>query len=138
MATTSLIIQDNNPYPPVVTITSFSLPTIKIKTGTGKKAKTKTETVIQLDLSGPLNGAGNVGAYRLFSGKTKKRVTTYNKPVALSSAVYNAGTLTVTLYPSGKLNLSLPEQLTVTSALLTDSFGRPLDGGQNMVAHFGK
>lgn len=92
--------------------------------------------MIQLNLSGALNGAGNFGAYRLLSGKTKKGKTTFNKIVPLVSAVYNPSALTVRLFPKSKLNLSQPEQLRVTAAQLTDAFGRPLDAGQNFVATF--
>jgi hypothetical protein len=34
----------------------------------------------------------------------------------------------VTLFLKSKLNLSLPEQLTVNASLITDSSGRPLAG----------
>ena len=138
----TLVVHDNNPFPPLVTVTSLQLPTIKVKTGTSKKAKTKTETVVQLHLSGPLNGAGNLGAYKLLSGQTKRGVTTFNKVVPLASAVYNSTALTVTFIPAGKLNLSNPKQLRITAALLTDAYGRPLDGnydgqpGGNFVGTF--
>src|SRR5208337_3356319 len=125
-----------------VIITSLQLPAIKVKTGTGKKAKTKTETVVQLHLSGPLNGAGNLRAYKILSGQTKRGVTTFKTVVPLASVVYNSTALTVTLIPAGKLNLSKPEQLRITAALLTGAYGRPLDGnydgqpGGNFVATF--
>ena len=85
---------------------------------------------------------GSLAAYHVFTGKTKKGVTTFSKPVPLASVVYNPGTLTAMLAPKNKLNLSQPEQLQVTAALLTDTFGRPLDGkhngqpGSNFVATF--
>jgi hypothetical protein len=132
----SLIISDNNPLPPPVTIVSLKNPTIKVKTGVGKKAKTKSETVIDLQLSGAIIGALNLGAYQVLSGTTKKGHTTFKGKVPLASAGYNAGTETVTLYPTGKLNLSKPEQLTVSAGLLTDGFGRPLNGGKNVVITF--
>jgi subtilase family serine protease len=138
----TLVVHDNNPFPTPVIVTSLQLPTIKVKTGTGKKAKTKTETVVQLHLSGPLNGAGNLGAYKLLSGQTKRGVTTFKTVVPLASVVYSSTALTVTLIPAGKLNLSKPEQLRITAALLTDTYGRPLDGnydgqpGGNFVATF--
>ena len=138
----TLVVHDNNPFPTPVIVTSLQLPTIKVKTGTGKKAKTKTETVVQLHLSGGLNGAGNLADYKLLSGQTKRGVTTFKTVVPLASAVYNSTALTVTLIPKGKLNLSKPEQLRITAALLTDAYGRPLDGnydgqpGGNFVATF--
>ena len=94
------------------------------------------ETVLQLTLSGAVNGAGNLAAYQLLSGKTRRGVTTFNKFVPLTSAVYNPTALTVTLFPARKLNLSQPERLRVAAALLTDVYGRPLRGGQDFVATF--
>jgi O-glycosyl hydrolase len=136
IATATLVVHDNNPFPPLVTITSLTHPTIRVKIGTGRRARTKTETVLQLTLSGAVNGAGNLAAYQLLSGKTRRGVTTFNKLVPLTSAVYNPTALTVTLFPAGKLNLSQPKQLRVAAALLTDVYGRPLRGGQNFVATF--
>ena len=129
----NLVVHDNNPFPSPVTVNSVRLATEKIKVGKGKKAKTKVETVLQLQFSGALSGASNLGAYQLLSGKTKKRVTTYNKRVPLASAVYSASATswTVMLVPTNKLNLSQPEQLRITAADLTDAFGRPLDGDDN-------
>ncbi len=85
----SLVIRDNNPLPPPVTIVSLQHPTIKVKTGTGKKAKTKSETVIELELSGALSGTTNVGAYMVLSGTTKKGATTFKAKVPLASAGFN-------------------------------------------------
>jgi hypothetical protein len=124
-ASASLVIVDDNL--PLVTITSLQHPTIKV--GSGKKAK--KEAVLQLQFSGPVSGAGNLAAYVLESGKTKKGKTTYTKPVHLTSAVFDypgAPPNTVTLFLKSKLNLSLPEQLTVNASLITDSSGRPLAG----------
>ena len=67
---------------------------------------------------------------------TKKGVTTFKAKVPLASAGYNSATQTVTLYPKGALNLSKPEQLTVSAGLLTDGFERPLNGGKNVVITF--
>ncbi len=125
---------DNIPFPPLVTITSLTVPTIEVIVGKGRKARRKPESVIELHLSGALSGAGNLAAYRLLSGKSRKGVTTFKRRVPLSSAVYNAATLTVTLFPVGKLNLSIPEQLRVTAALLNDAYGRPLAGGLDFSA----
>ncbi len=124
--------------PPPVTIASVTAPTIEVIVGKGRKARRKPETVIELHLSGALSGTGNLAAYRLLSGERRKGVTTFKRRVPLSSAVYNAATLTVTLFPVGKLNLSVPEQLRVTAALLTDAYGRPLDGGVDFSALIGK
>ena len=118
---------------PLVTLTSLTHPTIKV--GTGKKAK--KEAVLELQFSGPLSGAGGLGAYVLESGKTKKGKTTYSKRVALTSAVYDypgAPPDTVTLFLKSKLNLSLREQLTVNGSMITDSNGRPL--AQSYVVQF--
>ena len=75
-----------------------------------------------------MNGAGNLADYKLLSGQTKRGVTTFKTVVPLASAVYNSTALTVTLIPKSKLNLSKPEQLRITAALLTDAYDRPLDG----------
>jgi len=115
-------------FPPPVTVT-LTLPTIKVKVGTGKKAKTKSEKVLQLQFSAPLSGTGNSAAYQLLSSKTKKHVTTFGKAVPLT--VSNPSALTVTLIPATALNLSQPEQLRVTAALLTDAYGRHLAGNPN-------
>jgi exo-beta-1,3-glucanase (GH17 family) len=139
-ASAALIIVDNNPLPRPVTITSLQTPTIKV--GTGRKAK--LEAVIRLRFSGPVNGAGNLRAYLLQLGKTVKGVVNFTKTVGLTMAQYNASTHTVDLIPKIKLNLSAPERLIVTAALITDAFGRPLDGnddgrpGGNFVAVFSK
>ncbi len=130
-ASASLVILDDNL--PLVTITSLQHPTIKV--GTGKKAK--KEAVLQLQFSGPVSGAGNVAAYVLESGKTKKGKTTYTKRVPLTSAVFDypgAPPNTVTLFLKSKLNLSLPEQLMVNASLITDSSGRALS--QSYVVQF--
>jgi hypothetical protein len=138
----TLVVHDNNPLPAPVTV-SLQLVPVKVTTGRGKKAKTKTEMGLKLTFSGAINGAGNLSAYHLFKGKTKKGVTTFNKPIPLSSVVYDPGTFTATLAPKSKLDLSQTEQLQVTASLLTDAFGRPLDGehhgqpGSNFFASFG-
>jgi len=141
----SLIVHDNNPYPAPVMVSSVSTPTMTIKVGSGKKAKSKKETVLQIQFSGTIvAGVLNLNAYTVKSGKTKKSVTTYNKNVRLSSVSYNSTSHVVTIYPASSLNLSLPEQLQITSALLTDAYGRALDGnhdgqpGGNFVATFSK
>ena len=132
-ATASLVLIDDNPA--LVTITSLAHEAIKV--GSGRKAK--KETVLELQFSGPVTGAGSLGAYVIESGKTKKGKTTYNKPVPLTSAAYEyLGTPphTVTLFLKNKLNLSLPEQLTVNGSLMTDSDGRPLP--ESIVVQFSK
>jgi hypothetical protein len=102
-----------------------------VKVGTGRKAKKATGLVIQF--SGALNPARaqDLAAYQLLSGKTKKSHTTLNKPVLLSSATYNASAHTVTLIPRSKLNPAQPEQLRITGSVLTDSFGRSVDGNDD-------
>jgi hypothetical protein len=80
----------------------------------------------------------------LLSGTTKKGHTTYKKNVPLSSALYNSLTNAVTLIPRSKLNTVLPMQLRITAALLTDLYGRPIDGdydgqpGGDAVINLGK
>ncbi len=142
----NLVIHDNNPFPPLVTVNSLKLTTETVKVGKGKKAKTKKETVLKLQFSGALNGAGNLAAYQVLSGKTKKKVTTFNKRVPLASATYSASATawTVILTPAAALNLTQPEQLRITAADLTDDYGRALDGndsgqpGADFVATFSK
>ena len=91
--------------------------------------------MIQLSLSGAVNGAGNLAAYQVLSGKTKRGITSFNRAGPLTSAVYNPAALTVTLIPRSKLNLSQPERLTVTTSLLTDAFGRPSQWRQELRRH---
>ncbi len=116
--------------PPPVRVASLELETVKVAV----HKKKEKETVLELQFSGALSAAAaeDLAAYQLLSGKTKKAVTTFNKPVALSSAQYNPATLTVTLVPVRKLNLEKPERLTINAALLTDAYGRPVGG--NFVA----
>ena len=117
--------------PPPVTVTSVQSATMKVKVGKGKKAKTKAEKVLEVQFSGSLSGAGNLAAYQVLSGTTKKHVTTFKKPVPLKLAAYNPATLTVTLAPKSPFNLAEPEQLRITAADLTDSYGRALDGNDD-------
>ncbi len=128
-----------NALPPPVTVESVATPTMRVTIGTGKKAKSKTETVIEVTFSGAVNGAANLAAYQLLSGKTKRGHTTYktNLPI-LAPVSYNPATFTATLVPKSKLNLALPEQLTLNADFLNDSLGRPIDGGTNIVATLGK
>jgi hypothetical protein len=139
--TATLVVHDNNPLPPPVTV-NLQLAQVKVTTGKGKKAKTTTETGLKLTFSSPINGAGNLAAYHVFMGKTKNRVTTFSQPVPLFSVVYNPATLTATVAPKNKLVLTAPEQLQLTAGLLTDNYGRQLDGagkghpGSNFVATF--
>ena len=80
----TLIVHDNNPLPPPVTV-SLQLVPVQIKTVKGKKVKTMTETELQLTFSGAINERrGNLAAYHLFAGKTRKGVTTFKTPVRLS------------------------------------------------------
>ena len=127
-ATASLVIHDDNP--PLVVVSSAKTGNV-IPPGKGKKAKKTTGIVIQF--SGSLNStqASSLAAFHVFSGKVKKGHTTFSKPVLLSSAIYNASAHTVSLLPKSKLNLAQPEQLRVTAALLTDAYGRPIDGNHD-------
>jgi hypothetical protein len=127
-----------NALPPLVGVASLQWPKIKATVGSGKKAKTRSQTVLRLQFSGPIGGAANLAAYQLLSGRVKKRVTTFNKPVRLISAAYDPTACTATLIPAGTLNLSQPMQLRVSAAVLTDAFGRHLAGGKDYVASFSK
>jgi hypothetical protein len=126
-ASATLVIHDDNP--PLVTLTSVRVATVKI--GSGRKAKKVTGLMLQF--SGALDPAQarNLAAYQLLAGKVKKSHTTFTKPVPLSTAIYDASAHTVTLLPRSKLNLAQPEQLRITGSMLTDSFGRSLDGNHD-------
>ena len=107
----TLTVHDTNPLPKPVTITALDLVKMRLpvaiahaKTGNAR-TKTKLETVIQLIFSGDVSGAGQLSAYKLFLGKTKKRSTVFKTPVPLASAAYTSSNRTVTLIPAGKLNL---------------------------------
>jgi hypothetical protein len=138
-----LVVHDNNPLPAPVTV-SLQLVPVNVATGGHRAMRTTAKTGLQLTFSGAINGAGNVAAYHLFSGTTRRHVTTFSKAVALASVQYNPSALTATLVPRSKLALTKPEQLQLTAALLTDAFGRALDGkhngqpGSNFVANFSK
>jgi len=102
----------------------------------GKGRHLKKETVVLLQFSGALNPAAsqNLAAYSLLAGTIKKRVLGFKKPIPFVSAIYNPTALTVSLVPQGKRKLPKYEQLTISSGLLTDSFGCPIDNGHNVVA----
>src|SRR5262249_29610787 len=68
--------------------------------------------------------------------KTGKRITTSFKNTPFT--VFNATPTSVTLLPAGKVKRSQPERLKITAAALLDAFGRPLNGGQNFTATFGR
>ena len=134
----TLVVVDDNPLPPVETITSLTTPTVRVTTGSGRKAKSKTETAIELTFSGAVAGAGNVGAYQLYAGKTKKRVTSYSQRVPLGSATYNPSSFSVILLLAGTKKLSALNQLQVSTSSITDDYGRPVDAGAGFVGDFGK
>ena len=125
--------------PPLVTVRSLQVETIKL--GKGKKAK--KETVLVLQFSGALNAsaADNTGAYELApvekvkstgKGKNKKPATSkLGKPVALASADFTASNNQVTLTPRGTLKLTKAEELIVDAALVTDTLGREIDGNDD-------
>lgn len=112
--------------PSPVTVRSLKVATIKL--GTGKRAKKTTALVLQL--SGALNKtqASSLAAFHLYSGTVKKGHTAFKKSVPLRLVDYNPATQSIALIPRSKLDLSRPEELVVTAADLTDSFGEPLDG----------
>ena len=119
-------------------VTLTSIRGAKVRIGTGRKAKKATAVVLQF--SGALNSttAQNPAAYSLLAGTIKKHVLSFRKPVPLASAIYSPSALTVTLLPQGKRKLPKYEQLTIAAGLLTDSLGRPIDGGHNVVATVSK
>jgi hypothetical protein len=125
------------------TLTVVAPVTVKVKgvqVQTEKLSRHKMAKVLVVSFSGALNSASaqNLAAYHLLAGKIKKRATTYSKPVPLASARYSSTAMTVTLVPRGPLNLSQPAQLRITSALVTDVSGRPIDNGRNVVAAMSK
>ena len=122
--------------PPLVVVQSAQFATIKSTVKVGKKTKTVSQQVVQVQLSGTVNGANNAGAFRLAAPKTVKvkgkKTTTYSTVIPIISATPTAngsGTL-VTLAPKGKLNFSQLDQLTIVAPALTDSLGRPVVGNQ--------
>jgi hypothetical protein len=129
----AVVVHDNNTIPPVVTISSVQTGTVRVVTRKGKKLTTKTQNVIEVFLSGALSDPGNLGAYTLLSGKTKKRVTTFSKRVPLATATYTPSLFEVTLAPAGKLAFNQPLELSVNAAALNDPYGRLLNGGKSVV-----
>jgi RHS repeat-associated protein len=134
--TASLVVHDDNPFPPPVFVQSVHWVTIQVKVGSGKRARTKSEAVLDIQFSGLVSGAGNLGAYQLSSISTRKvkrqAVTTY-KPIRLTSAVPASSPLTsmVALVPSTKPNLDQTDRLQIIAADLTDVYRRPLDGNHD-------
>jgi hypothetical protein len=128
--------------PPPVTVTSIGITTVEVA---GRK-KAKKENVIEIQFSGPLNtnAAQNIAAYQLYAGTTKKSHTTFKTRVRLARAVYNSSTMSVTLYPAGTLTLTHPDQLSISAGMVTDIYGRPIDGnddgqpGGNFIATLSK
>jgi hypothetical protein len=133
---TSTSVHEATPAPPIVTLTSIH--GAKVVLGKGRKAK--KETALQLQFSGALNAAGSISAsaYSLLAGAFKKHVLNFKKHVSLASASYNPSTYTVNLFPQGKHKLPKYEQLTINSGLVTDTLGRPINGGRNVVATVSK
>ena len=82
---------------PFVTVTGVQWETLKVS-----RKKSARELVVSF--SGGLNSADadDLAAYALDSAKRVKKSTVYTKPVPLASALYNAGTNTVTLRLRGK------------------------------------
>jgi N-acetylneuraminic acid mutarotase len=123
--------------PPLVTVTSVLPETVSIKTGTRKRAKSHKVTELHVQFSGDIaSGAVDLGAYQLLAGTTKKGHTKYNTVVFLASATYYPSSDLLTLVTAGKLNPSRPAELTITASQLTDDYGRPLNGGRNVVVSF--
>lgn len=124
---------------PLVTVLASQVRTIKI--GTGKKAK--KETVLVLNLSGPLSAgsAQNTAAYELApiikvkaTGKGNNGKTATTKLGAftnVASVFYTTSDYSVMLSPHNKFTAAKPQELLVNGALLTDTFGREIDGAAN-------
>ena len=110
----------------------------KIKLGTGRKAKKATVVVLQFSGALDPSTAQNVADYSLLAGTIKKKVLIFKKSVPLASATYDPSAQTVTLLPQGKRKLPKYEQLTIASGLVTDTLGRPIDGGRTVVARVSK
>jgi hypothetical protein len=116
--------------PAPVVVTSLRVATVKV--GTGKKAKSMAGIVLQF--SGALNvtQAKSLAPYQLImAGKDKKFGTKDDKKVALSQAIYNAKAYTVSIVPKQALNKTQLQQLRVKAALLSDTYGRPIDGNHD-------
>jgi RHS repeat-associated protein len=133
--------------PPTVVVTSVHWGTIRVKTGGGKRAKTKSKPALEITFSGAVSGAGNLGAYQLYSvttKKVKKKTVKTLKRIRLSTVVPASSprTTSVALVPAGKINLAQTDELKIISADLIDAQGRALDGnddgmpGGNFVAAF--
>ncbi len=137
-ASATLTVHDNNAGSAGVTITSLQTPAIRVLIGRGKKVHTRSERVVELQLSGALENTGDLAAYQLLAGKPGKHVTKFSRTLRIKSAVYDSTAHTIMLMPAGRLALNQPLQLRVSSALLTDTAGQPLDGGENYVFTFGK
>ncbi len=119
-------------------VTLTSIRGAKVRLGTGRKAKKATVVVLQFSGALDRSTAQNVGNYSLLAGTMKKKALTFHKPVPFTSAIYDPTAQTVTLLPQGKRRLPKYEQLTIRSGLLTDSLGRPIDGGHTLVATVGR
>jgi hypothetical protein len=134
--TASLVIHDDNPFPPPVVVQSVHWGIIQVKVGSGKRARTKSETALDIQFSGPVSGAVNLRAYQLSSISTRKvkkqTVTTY-KPIRLTSAVPASSPFTsmVSLLPATKPNLAQTDRLEIIATDLTDVYGRALDGNHD-------
>ncbi len=136
-ATQTITVVNTPTPPPLVTVESLQVETIKV--GKGKKAK--KETVLVLEFSGALNAASadNANAYELApvikvkatgKGKHRKPATTkLGTPVTPASAVYNRVEQQVTLTPRGKLTSSKPEEL-IVNGCARDRHAGPRDRRQ--------
>ncbi len=130
--TTGGIVSFNTTAPaPIVTIASAHYATAT----TIKGKKTRKVKAIDLQLSAPINAAAaqNLAAYALLSGKAKKSVVHYSTPVALSQAHYDAATQSLTLIPRNSVKLTRLMQLRITTVMLSDTLGRPVNNGQGIV-----
>jgi hypothetical protein len=115
-----------HPPPPLVTVTNVQVKTVHL-------TKRKTVTDILVTLSGAVDtlDADSLVNYHLAAPGKGKKSRTYNKVIRLSSAVYDETTHRVTLLVNGKLALTPPRQLRVTSSGLLDATGRLLDGNHD-------
>jgi hypothetical protein len=127
--------QINVVYLPVVTVQSLQLTRVPVTTGQGKRPRTQEEWAVLLKFSGALTGTGTLAAYQLYTGKTIRGHSIFNKNVPIR--VFSSTSTSVTLLPKVALNPSAPVQVRVIESDLVDSSRRPLNGGQRFTKTFG-
>jgi hypothetical protein len=118
------VVAPPDPAPPV-TVKSIQWQTRSL----GHK---KTARVLVVTFSAPLDpsDAQDASAYHLLSSRPGQKASSVGgQSIPIASAIYNPSAHTVTLAPRGKLtSKALRLQLSINSALVRDSQGRPIDG----------